>query len=75
MFKLYPDIGSLKFINGILAIPFDSIERINDNNNNIQIAPINIFNQKSTASTWSNKQLEPFTSKLLNRNNYDGLLN
>ena len=78
IFKLYPDIGSLKFINGILAIPFDSIKKINnDDNNNIELASlvqVNIFNQKSSASTWSMKQLEPFTSKLLNRNNYDGVL-
>ena len=35
---------------------------------------INIFNQKVLTSIWSSKQLEPFTGKILNRDNYDGVL-
>lgn len=80
MYKLYPDIGSLKFINGSLSIPFESIEKRTEQNNNIDISvlssftSINIFNQKTLLSTWSSKQLEPFANKLVNRDNYDGVL-
>ncbi len=80
MYKLYPDIGSLKFINGTLSIPFDRIKKNSSetNNNNIDtnvyssFLSVNIFNQKSNVSTWSVKQLEPFANKLTNRNSYDG---
>ena len=82
MYKLYPDIGSLKFINGTLSIPFDSNKKsaAEENNNNIDTTlyssflSVNIFNQKTSVSTWSAKQLEPFANKLANRNSYDGNL-
>ena len=78
LLKLYPDIGSLKFINGILSIPFelatkrcDLTTTSSEPNNNMTV---NIFNQKSSTFIWSTRQLEPFTSKILNRDNYDGVL-
>lgn len=80
MYKLYPDISSLKFINGTLSIPFDSAQKNHETNNNVEIgllsslSSVNIFNQKANVTNWSSKQLEPFTSKLINRNNYDGVL-
>ncbi len=36
---------------------------------------INVLNQKSVSSLWSTKQLEPFITKLLNRDSYDGIVN
>jgi hypothetical protein len=36
---------------------------------------INVLNQKSVSSLWSTKQLEPFITKLLNRDSYDGIDN
>lgn len=80
MYKLYPDINSLKFVNGMLSIPFDSIKRtVEETNNNIDsvifmsLSSVNLFQKTNTAS-WTTKQLEPFTSKLINRDNYDGVL-
>lgn len=73
MYNLYPDISSLKFINGILTIPFDMFTKTNSDLETSSSA-INIFNQKVLTSIWSSKQLEPFTGKILNRDNYDGVL-
>ncbi len=83
--KLYSDFSSIKFINAILTIPFELILNKNiptndvndnsiltDNNQLISTSSVNIFNQKFLTSIWPTKQLEPFTSKLLNRENYDG---
>ena len=79
---MYSDISSLKFINAILTIPFELVSKktgtdVNDNPiltdlTLLSKSTVNIFNQKSLTSTWPTKQLEPFTSKLLNRENYDG---
>lgn len=80
MYKLYPDINSLKFVNGMLSIPFDPIKKpLEETNNNVDsvlftsLSSVNLF-QKTSAASWTTKQLEPFTSKLINRNNYDGVL-
>jgi hypothetical protein len=80
MYKLYPDINSLKFVNGMLSMPFDSIKKPNEeDNNNIDLilfkslSSVNLF-QKSNMANWTSKQLEPFTSKIINRDNYDGVL-
>jgi len=67
----------------MLTIPFELImnknsSNINDSNNNCVSTPttttVNIFNQKIVNSIYSTKQLEPFIGKILNRENYDGVL-
>jgi hypothetical protein len=69
----------------MLTIPFELIMNknndISDSNNNCVTAitstsssSVNIFNQKIVNSIWSTKQLEPFIGKILNRENYDGVL-
>lgn len=71
--NLYTDINSLKFINSILTIPFD-LSTLNKIDSASFSSSVNIFNQKVVSSIWSSKQLEPFTGKILNRENYDGVL-
>ena len=79
--KSYPEISFLKYINALESIPFEAIEFTKTLNNNSilkslptkSMRSINVLNQKSTPSLWSTKQLEPFISKLLNRDSFDGL--
>lgn len=77
----YPDINSLKYLNSLQSIPFESIEILRSASRTelLKLMPeclkcVNNLNQKLNMPIWTSKQLEPFVNKLTNRNSFESVL-
>ncbi len=79
--KFYPDLNTLKYLSSLESVPFESLDLSKSTDIDLlklipttSLRSVNVLNQKTNVAMWSTKQLEPFISKLLNRDNFDGVL-
>ncbi len=74
-------MNALKYLSSLESVPFESLDLSKSADIDLlklipttSLRSVNVLNQKTNVSIWSSKQLEPFISKILNRDNFDAVL-